>query len=326
MIAAWLCLGMFSGAILAQSPLETRQVELSPTVKNGDRIGRMRFLGMLELPSIKHDGVRLSQLSGLAWDDDEGILYAVSDKGALFHLKPEFNGNTLAGLKILRAVTLRELGGRNNLKPSRSDAEDMDILNGRNGRKGDAELVISFERFPRIARYHPDGRAIAEHDIPPPLNDGKNYRNPNKMLESVCVDPDRGIITAPEDPLKNAPEGYTGLYSLSGNHWRYPLAAAHRITALACLGRGEVIVLQQQYMLAIGQIGITLSRVHLPATSVANPLRPETIVTLDSRDGYLIDNFEGLAHHRRGRFFMVSDNNDLFVQRTLLMYFELLDD
>jgi hypothetical protein len=27
------------------------------------------------------------------------------------------------------------------------DSEGMDILNGHNGRKGDAELIISFERF-----------------------------------------------------------------------------------------------------------------------------------------------------------------------------------
>jgi hypothetical protein len=48
--------------------------------------------------------------------------------------------------------------------------------------------------------------------------------------------------------------------------------------------------------------------------------------SLDSGKGHQIDNFEGLARHRGNRFFLVSDDNDLFLQRSLLMYFELLDD
>ncbi len=52
----------------------------------------------------------------------------------------------------------------------------------------------------------------------------------------------------------------------------------------------------------------------------------ETAVVLDSGKGHQIDNFEGLARHRGNRFFLVSDDNDLFLQRSLLMYFELLDD
>jgi hypothetical protein len=69
-----------------------------------------------------------------------------------------------------------------------------------------------------------------------------------------------------------------------------------------------------------------LRRVQLTPDSTTQPLKPETVVTLDSNKGFQIDNFEGLARHRGNRFFMVSDNNDLFVQRTLLMYFELVDD
>ena len=51
----------------------------------------------------------------------------------------------------------------------------------------------------------------------------------------------------------------------------------------------------------------------------------ETVALLDTAQGYQIDNFEGLTRHKGNRFFMVSDNNDLFVQRTLLLYFELAE-
>jgi hypothetical protein len=46
-------------------------------------------------------------------------------------------------------------------------------------------------------------------------------------------------------------------------------------------------------------------------------------ISLNAIGGWQIDNFEGLAHHQDNRFFTVSDNNDLFVQRTLPLYFEL---
>jgi hypothetical protein len=63
---------------------------------------------MLQLPNPTVDGMRFSQLSGLAWDDDDGILYAISDKGFLFHLQPMFENDVLMGLKLLKAFHLRE--------------------------------------------------------------------------------------------------------------------------------------------------------------------------------------------------------------------------
>ena len=79
--------------------------------------------------------------------------------------------------------------------------------------------------------------------------------------------------------------------------------------------------------LTISFIALSLEqRVRLAASASSQLLKPETMVTMDSKDGFHIDNFEGLARHQGKRFFIVSDNNDLFLQRTLLMYFELLDE
>jgi hypothetical protein len=326
MIVGILYAGLHSGSILAQTDLETHQVALSQKIKTGDRIGGIRFLGMLELPDVNRNDVRLSQLSGLAWDDDEGILYAISDKGGLFHLQPLFEGDVLTGIKLLRALPLRELGSDKPLRGWRIDSEGLDIVNGRNGRRHDAELLISLERVPQIMRYRPDGYAIGRHASSAPIKEAGLFRDPNKMLESVCLDSANGVLTMPETPLKNEHEGYNRIFSTAGASWLYPFAPGDRITAMECLGQGEVLVLQQNYKNPFRQIIVMLRRVRLPSVPTSESLNPETIVTLDSRDGYQIDNFEGLTRHRSKRFFMVSDNNDLFIQRTLLMYFELLDD
>jgi hypothetical protein len=325
-IIGMLCAGLPSGDILAQTALETRQVALSQNLKPGDRAGRLRFLGMLELPEVTRDSRRLSQLSGLAWDDDDGILYALSDKGTLFHLQPLFEGDILTGIKLLRALPLRELGSDKPLRGWRIDAEGLDIVNGRNGRRNDTELIIGTEGVPQIMRYRTDGYAIGQHVLPTPIDKRGSFSGPNKMLEAVCADSALGVLAMPEVPLKNEREGYNRIFSVAGTSWLYPSAPGDRITAMECLGKGEVMVLQQNYQTPFSQVIVMLRRVQLTPGSPAQPLKPETIVTLDSNKGFQIDNFEGLARHRGNHFFMVSDNNDLFVQRTLLMYFELLDD
>ena len=113
MVAAFCMLPLTLSASATDSPiqLETKAVALSEKIKIGDRVGKLRFLGMLELPDITQNGLRLSQLSGLAWDEDDGVLYAISDIGGLFHLHPEFQKGALVGLKLLKAMPLRELAG-----------------------------------------------------------------------------------------------------------------------------------------------------------------------------------------------------------------------
>jgi hypothetical protein len=310
----------------AEIELETRSVSLSENISIGDRVGRIRFLGMLALPDITHNGVRLSQLSGVSWDDDEEILYAVTDKGGLFHLQPRIKNNILTGVRLLQAHPLRELDSGKPLKWSRADSEDLYVLNGNNRRKGDSELIISFERHPRIVRYRPDGHVIEAIPLPEELSKAENYAADNRMLESVCVDLSLGIITAPEVPLKSAGHGATRIFNLSGLFWRYPYASGDRITAMACLGNGEVLVLQQNFRNPLGNVVVMLKRVRLKKTASGERLEPETVVTMDSVEGYHVDNFEGLTRHKGNRFFMISDNNDLFVQRSLLMYFEILDN
>jgi hypothetical protein len=304
--------------------LEAVPVALSETVAPGDRIGHMRFLGMLALPSVKLAGRRLSQLSALAWDEDEGVLYALSDKGTLFHLRPRFEGERLAGVTLRRVVPLRDADGK-PLEGWQADAEGMAVRGGRNGRRGDSELIISFERNPHIVRYDPStGRPRGELPLPAALRHRANYRDDNRMLESVCEDERLGVLTIPEEPLRGEQDGFMRIYSLAGESWLLPQHAALRPSDMACLGSGELLVLERDFGRLFGHTAVALRRLRL-ALGRAAPLTDEVVVHLRSEDGYTLDNFEGLAHHRGRRFFLVSDNNDLFFQRTLLLYIELLD-
>lgn len=314
----------------AAEPLFALDVEPAPLAENvglRDTVGKIRFLGMLVIPTVTIKELRLSQLSDIAWDEDTGVLYAISDKGALFHLHPTIRDGILVDLKLSRAVPLREIKTNRPLRDRRADAEGLDILRGNNGHPNDAELIVSFERHPRILRYRPDGYALGEYTLPEALADSDAYSHPNRMLEAVCRDPRFGILTTPEKPLAQDAPGYNRLHSLSGKSWRYPVADQNRVTGLSCLGNGEVLVLEGNFGTRFWRSHTTLKRVRLADTAAADaPLRPETLFTLESSKGYQIDNFEGIARHRGNRFFLVSDDNDFFLQRTLLLYFELLNE
>lgn len=306
--------------------LNAKPVPLADGLHVGGRTGRMRFLGMLAIPRAGINGLRFAQLSDLGWDDDDGVLYAISDKGALFHMRPVFSDGVLADVKLVRAVPLRELETGDPLRGRRADGEGLAVLHGRNGRPHDAELVVSFERFPRIVRYRPDGRALAPYPLPAPLLDTLGYQSSNSMLEAVCVHPTLGILTISEAPRRTDPRGFNRLHALSGASWLYPVENENRMVGLACLDNGDVLVLERDYGRLLWRSLVSLKRVRPAHAAPGTTLEAQTLMTLNSRQGFQIDNFEGVAQHRGNRFFLVSDDNDLFLQRTLLMYFELLDE
>lgn len=304
--------------------LDAKAVDLCEPPSACERIGMLRLLGVLELPARTVNGVRFSGLSGLAWDEDDNLLYALTDQGVLFHLRPSFRNGQLADVTLLRSASLIDPRTRRPVRWKRSDAEGLDILNGRNGKKGDAELLVSFEREPRIARYRLDGTHITDVPLSAGMRAVKRYRGGNTMLESVCMHSREGILTAPEEPLDNE-TGAARLYRVDGSSWRFP-ASRGGIVALECLPDGDVLVMERDYSTLSLHWVTTLRRLHLPAGTPADSLlAAETLATLDSDQGLHIDNFEGLTRHHGNRFFMVSDDNDVFVQRTLLVYFELLD-
>jgi len=306
-------------------PLNASAYSLCADADDCARIGKVRVLGALAIPSRTIDGKRFASLSGLAWDDDDGILYAVSDKGQLFGLKPEFRNDRLSDVKLVGSANLIDPATKKPVRYRRSDAEGLDILNGRNGRKNDAELVVSFEGQPRVARHRPDGSVIAEIPLSPPLNDINRYRY-NKMLEATCVHPREGVLVAPEEPLNGDRPIIPRLYRTDARSWRLPPPRGS-IVAIECLPDGDVLIMERDYSPVLLHIVVTLRRLKLHKPVAFDQLPDSDIVAeFDSHDGLHLDNFEGLARHRGNRYFMVSDDNDTLLQRTLLVYFEILDD
>jgi hypothetical protein len=311
----------------AARQFEATPIALTDQVGPGDTYAGIRLLGALRLSDASIDGLRLCGLSGLAWDEDAGLLYAVSDQGALFHLRPEFDGQGfLNGLRPVAAYPLRAATGA-PLRAPFDDAEGLALRKGENGISGDAELLVSFELKPRVVRYGPRGEWRGEEPLPAPLRDIRNYRDPNQALESVTLHPRWGVLTGTETPLRADPAGQVRIFTRQGPFWNYPLGHAPNsaLVAMEVLADGGLLTLERAFVTPLRPLVISLRRTEpLPAPGMNQTLlQVVNVAVFDSGRGWLLDNFEGLTRHRDQRFFMVSDDNCNTWQATLLVYFEL---
>ncbi len=118
------------------------------------------------IPPHTVNGIKIAELSGLAWDNDEQLLYALSDKGHVFHFRLTLEGNRIKAVDPVYAANLTDKDGE-QVKKGRRDSEGLTLLNAANGKRGDTQLVIAFEGVPRIIRFTPQGQAMNNVELPP---------------------------------------------------------------------------------------------------------------------------------------------------------------
>lgn len=327
LLACILIVGLNTSAC-ATREFQATPISLADQVSVGDVYAGIRLLGALRLAPAEMNGRRLCGLSGLTWDEDADVLYALSDLGSLFHLQPEFNTQGyLTGIQLVAAYPLQDALGR-PLRSPYDDAEGLAIRNGDNGVQGDTELVVSFEIRPRVAHYSPTGLWRGEERLPAVLRDLSNYRNSNQGLEAITIDSRWGVLVGTEVPLLNDRSDQVRIFQLDGRSWNYPLSAAPKsaLVEMEVQPDGRLLTLERAFVAPLRPLIISLRRTELPAPGGAAPLKVTEVAIFDSSQGWLLDNFEGLTRHSDYRFFMISDDNCSAWQSTLLVYFELLPD
>lgn len=295
------------------------QISKPVTIYYGMDAPRINPLGAVSLKSKSADGVHITGISALAWDQDEELLYGVTDQGLVHHLRPTFNNDSLTSVELIASYKLLKKDGK-RLKGKQRDAEGAFVINAGNGVRGDSELVVSFEKKPQIIRFTPQGKWKKLYILPPILADQKNYRTPNQMLEAVTLHPDKGILTIAQRPMQGRNNQL--LHALSGESWEYRMEnhKGNGVTAMEALPDGRILFMERAWHSLLSPLIVTLKEGRFSADG---ELELKIIASLNSSKGWALDNFEGLTHHREQRFFMVSDDNNSLLQRTLLFYFEL---
>ena len=276
------------------------------------RFGDKKREGMIEILDVKHlDFKRFEEnefleLSDLAYKD--GTLYILSDKGVLFSFDADINNDQIQRLQFLKTNKLRDKKGK-ELKVSKSDAEGLSFLGN--------ELLISFERKHRVELFSIDGQKLKKVVIHKELQDKKAYRKKNKGLEAVVYSKTYGVLTLPELSLNSYPRKTHLLYS-KDHTWEFP--ASGNVSSIEMLDEHSVLLLEKQANFFSRRWIITLSSLNLINS------QHKILAEFDTRDGWNLDNFEGLSKVGENSYLMISDDNDSFFQKTLLVLFRVVKD
>lgn len=200
------------------------------------------------LPVTDIAGILVGEISGLAWDADEQLLYAVSDQGKVYHFRIRHGGQAIVSVNgVAAALLVDPVTGEGQPESSkRFNAEGLTVLNSSNGQRGDSELVVALEENPpQIARFSPSGSLLGKLAVPPPANDRANYRKKNRGLESVALHPAYGVVTAPETPLQGRPDALHTVYA-NGHAWSFVrFTQDSRLKGIEVLPDGNLLVLER---------------------------------------------------------------------------------
>lgn len=301
-------LGLLHGVIL--------NTEIAP-VENTTQFEKLTLLDQKELLFKEIGGVKFSEISDVAYDLKKKKLYLVSDEGKLFVFDASFS-NKIETLKAVGGMTLVKKDGK-SFRKWRRDSEGLALDN-----KG--QLYASFEGRAKIGRFDQKGRMSKQYTLPKKLRDPKNYRSRNKSLESLTWHPAYGLLTATEWPLKHEYKKDQTIYDLNGNQWYFKAEAeqASAVVAMEVMDDGNLLVMERSYSGMMNPLVVTLKKVYLNGCRNKKKMcRSELLVKMNSHHGWAIDNFEGLTKVGKHRYVMVSDDNENFFQKTLLVYFEV---
>jgi len=312
--------------VKADGPAIGTAYSVSKILNPGDTFMGITLRGALRVNPQKLNGLEPRELSGMAWDADENRLYALSDDGHIVHLRPHIADNVLVGLDYLDAYSLRD-AAKIALVPELGDAEGLVAYNTRNGVQADSSLLISFGEHARIDRYLPDGTFLEPVSLPSALTGRNSSKDDRLELEAISEHPLHGLVAIPESPLKGTPKGKFTVHNFEEKVWEFsPLDAKYSaVVGMESMQNGDLLLLERRYSSVFKPVIFALRRLVLPSDDRQAQVSEE-IVHFNSKRGWKIDNFESVARHEGNRYFVISDDNENPIQKTLLLYFEIISD
>jgi hypothetical protein len=283
-----------------------------PYLKDGDYMG-IRILDTKRLTFDKIDGIDFCEISDIAYDKANKRLIALSDRAKLFTLSIEIKDKKIHALKPLSAKRLKNIGDKKLLRPYR-DSEGLALV--------EDGMLISFENYVRITHYNADLKALKNLPLAQDLANRNHYRGKNKGLEALTYSKVYGYITTAEFPLRHTPRGYHDIYTQEGKLCRVKMESDNAITEIEMMPDGNLLVLERKFRLRDFSFESTLLKVYLKEKK-EGICRSELLAWMDTKEGWDIDNYEGLTHLYDNLYLMISDNNNNSFEKTLLTLFEI---
>ena len=282
------------------------------------RFGALQFRGGLVLSS---GHPRFGGLSGLARLSDGRDLVAVTDRGYWLTAQVVSQGGRPVRLDGVEMAAILGASGRPLARSGLYDTESLCIADG--------VAYVGIERRHEIARFDWAGEGVEARAKSVPVPPEVKRLPRNRGLEALGIVPSgplRGALVAIAERSGKEDEPTLGAI-LGGPQPGLFKVIRHDgfdITDLAFLPSGDMLVLERWYQPLRG-VGMRMRRI------AGRDIRPGALVDgprlIEADLGYEIDNMEGLSVHlENGRtvLTLISDDNFSFLQRTVLLEFELL--
>jgi hypothetical protein len=290
------------------------RLEWNYTGKQSSPIGRLRFIGGVELSSPDR---RFGGFSGMAISQQGDEFWAVSDKGNWLSAKLRLGGDGLPiKFEDVKIAPLLMPDGAFVMGKSQGDAEELATAPG-------GGMIVAFERRHRLLIYPPKMNPLAQIPtrlaLPPWLINQKANRGVEAMtfLANGML-----LVVAEGDGGAETPAGLW-----NGSSWselRYACRPGLKPTAAALLPSGDVIFLERGFSPLAG-LSVRMVLVQKQQIFAGALLKPRLLADL-SASLSMIDNFEALAVRpspRGAHIYMLSDDNFSAMQKNLLLLFEL---
>ena len=282
------------------------------------RFGKLAFRSGLVLSG---DHSRFGGLSGL-WRGANGTdLVAVTDNGFWLTAKVASRDGRLTGLDQAELAPILGASGKPLHRSRYYDTESLCMAEG--------VAYLGVERTHDVLRFDWASEGVmARARIVPVPREAKRLPD-NRGLEAIGVvpagQPLAGSIVAIAERSGTDDEPTLGII-LGRQPGLFKVARhdGYDITDLAFLPDGDMLLLERWYRTLRG-VGMRIRRV--PGSSLKPGALLDGPALIQADLGQEIDNMEGLAVHQEGNktvLTLISDDNFSFLQRTVILEFELV--
>jgi len=106
--------------------------QFSEKINDGDTHENITLSGAVKIIPSNDENKKAREISGIAWDKDEQILYGISDDGYIVHMKLIVSeNNILKDIEVLTTYKLKDESGKDK-EESNADAEGITLDNADN--------------------------------------------------------------------------------------------------------------------------------------------------------------------------------------------------
>jgi len=300
--------------------IEARPITaFEPRSPDRRRFGALQFRGGLVL-SCGHP--RFGGFSGLWRSSDGRDLVAITDRGYWLTAKVVSRNGRPAALEDAAMAAILGASGRPLARSRSFDTESLAIAGG--------VAYVGVERTHEVLRFDWAGKGVDARARAVPVPSEVRRLPRNRGLEAIGVVPAgplAGTVVAVAERSGREDEPTLGVILKPGRPGLFEVARhdGYDITDLAFLPSGDMLLLERWYKPWRG-VGMRIRRI------AGRDLKAGALLDgpylIEANLGYEIDNMEGMSVHLdQGRTILtlISDDNFSFIQRTLLLEFELPD-